>query len=87
MADLCLLWSGVLINNQTGCPREKIGDDFDNGGTDLVTVAQMVLPNPDFVERIRTRAPFNPADRNTLYGGGAEEGYTDHPTLVASNPA
>ncbi len=54
MADLCLLWSGVLINNQTGCPREKIGDDFDNGGTDLVTVAQMVLPNPDFIERIRT---------------------------------
>ncbi|HEY1229474.1 MAG TPA: alkene reductase, partial [Ramlibacter sp.] len=37
--------------------------------------------NPDLVERLRTGAPLNAADKTTFYGGGAR-GYTDYPTLA-----
>ena len=41
---------------------------------------QLVLANPDFVERLKTSAPMNTARRDTFYGGAAQ-GYTDYPTL------
>ena len=40
----------------------------------------MVLANPDFVERLKSNAPMNEADRNTFFGGSAQ-GYTDYPAL------
>jgi 2,4-dienoyl-CoA reductase-like NADH-dependent reductase (Old Yellow Enzyme family) len=46
----------------------------------MESFGQMVLANPDFIERIRAGAPLNEPKRELLYAGGAA-GYTDYPTL------
>jgi 2,4-dienoyl-CoA reductase-like NADH-dependent reductase (Old Yellow Enzyme family) len=78
-------WSGTLIVNRAGGPRERIGGDVATGRADLESYGQMVLANPDFVERIRTGAPLNVPRNEHFYGGGAD-GYTDYPAL-ADQPA
>jgi len=83
LADIRRLWNGTLIVNRPGRAREQIGADVAAGLAELEAYGQMVLANPDFVTRLKTRAPMNDADRNTLYGGNAQ-GYTDYPAL---NPA
>jgi 2,4-dienoyl-CoA reductase-like NADH-dependent reductase (Old Yellow Enzyme family) len=75
-----LLWKGVLILNRPGRPREQIGADVASGVADLEAYGQMVLANPDFVERLKSNAPMNEADRNSFFGGGAE-GYIDYPGI------
>lgn len=80
LADIRKLRKGVLILNRPGRPREQIGNDVINGVADLEAYGQMVLANPDFVERIKTNAAFNEANRNAYFGGTAQ-GYTDYPTL------
>jgi 2,4-dienoyl-CoA reductase-like NADH-dependent reductase (Old Yellow Enzyme family) len=67
--------------NRAGLGRERIGQDVAAGLADMESYGQMVLANPDFVERIRSKAPLNVADKAKFYGGGAE-GYTDYPTLA-----
>jgi 2,4-dienoyl-CoA reductase-like NADH-dependent reductase (Old Yellow Enzyme family) len=42
----------------------------------------MVLANPDFVNRLKSDAPMNEADRSTCFGGSAK-GYTDYPAIPA----
>lgn len=81
LQDLRRLWSGILILNRPGRPREEIGRDLTAGLADLESYGQMILANPDFVERLKTQAEMNEADRNTFYGG-TEQGYTDYPFLV-----
>jgi 2,4-dienoyl-CoA reductase-like NADH-dependent reductase (Old Yellow Enzyme family) len=54
-----------------GTPARKIGADVEAGLADLEDFGQMILANPDFIERIKTSAPLNNADRATLFGGGA----------------
>jgi N-ethylmaleimide reductase len=49
-------------------------------GADLVAIGRPFIANPDLVARIATGAAWQPIDRKTLYGGGAE-GYIDYPTL------
>ena len=73
-------WSGVLIVNRAGPGRERVGQDVAAGLADMESYGQMVLANPDFVERIRSSAPLNVPDKTTFYGGG-KAGYTDYPTL------
>ncbi len=51
---------------------------------DIESYAQMALANPDLVEWIRTGADLNEPRKAQFYGGGAE-GYTDYPTLAASD--
>ncbi|MCW2319004.1 2,4-dienoyl-CoA reductase-like NADH-dependent reductase (Old Yellow Enzyme family) [Rhodoblastus acidophilus] len=80
LADIRKLWSGTLIVNRPGSPRENIGADVDSGLAELEAYGQMILANPDFIERIRTGAPLNEADRTTFFGGDAA-GYTDYPAL------
>lgn len=46
----------------------------------------MVLANPDFVERLKSGAPMNEADRDTYFGGD-ERGYIDYPVLADSRAA
>lgn len=79
--DIRNLWSNTLIVNRPGQPREKIGSDIGAGLADLESYGQMVLANPDFITRLQTEAPMNPAD-HTTYFGGTEVGYTDYPNLV-----
>lgn len=80
LADLRRLWRNTLILNRPGRPREQIGTDIASGLADLEAYGQMVLANPDFVERLKTNAPMNEADPGTFFGGDAR-GYTDYPTL------
>jgi len=80
LADIRQLWKGTLILNRPSRPREQIGTDVASGLAELEAYGQMVLANPDFVERLKTKAPMNEADRNAFFGGTAQ-GYTDYAAL------
>ena len=47
---------------------------------DAVAFGRLFIANPDLPERFRFNAPLNAPDESTFYGG-AEEGYTNYPTL------
>lgn len=80
LADLRQAWHGTLIVNRAGLGRERIGQDVAAGLADMESFGEMVLANPDFVDRIRTGAPLNVPRRDLFYTGGAT-GYIDYPTL------
>ncbi|MFT9458166.1 MAG: alkene reductase [Acetobacter orientalis] len=80
LSDIRQLWTGKLILNRPGRPREDIGKDVASGLADMEAYGQMILANPDFLARLKADAPLNEADRNTFFGG-TEKGYTDYPTL------
>ncbi len=80
LADMRNLWRGTLILNRPSRPRAEIGNDLAAGLADLEAYGQMVLANPDFIERLKTDAPLNDAQRETFFGGDAR-GYTDYPRL------
>jgi 2,4-dienoyl-CoA reductase-like NADH-dependent reductase (Old Yellow Enzyme family) len=84
LAEIRKLWKQVLIVNRPGRPRDQIGGDVAAGIADMEAYGQMILSNPDFVERLRSGVPMNDADRTTYYGGGAK-GYTDYPLLQTEN--
>ena len=81
VADIRKLWSGTLIVNRPGRAREQIGTDLASGLAEREAYGQMVLANPDFVERLQTHAPMNSPDHTSYYGGDAK-GYTDYPSLA-----
>jgi 2,4-dienoyl-CoA reductase-like NADH-dependent reductase (Old Yellow Enzyme family) len=80
LAEIRKGWSGALILNRPDRPREQIGNDVASGLADLESYGQMVLANPDFVERLKVNAPMNAADPYTFYGGTGR-GYTDYPAM------
>lgn len=82
LADIRRLWTGTLIINRPGRPRDAIGTDITSGLADLEAYGQMILANPDFIERLTMGAPFQEADRMTFFGG-TEKGYTDYPVMAA----
>ncbi len=86
LADLRKLWTRSLILSRPGRPREQIGSDVTAGLADLEAYGQMVLANPDFLDRLRSNAPLNDADPKTFFGGGAA-GYVDYPALGEANAA
>jgi N-ethylmaleimide reductase len=51
------------------------------GRAELIAFGRKFLANPDLPERFRLRAPLNPDDPTTYYGGGAK-GYTDYPSVA-----
>lgn len=67
-----------MANN--GYTLELSNEALDAGNADLIAFGQAFIANPDLVERLKSDAPLNPVDRETLYGGGAE-GYSDYPTM------
>ncbi|MGP8009866.1 MAG: alkene reductase [Acidimicrobiales bacterium] len=73
-------WSSPLVLNRRGADLETRIRDVESGLADVITVGTQTLANPDLVERIKSGAPLNEADRSTFYGGG-ERGYVDYPTL------
>ncbi|WP_347900972.1 alkene reductase [Pseudomonas purpurea] len=83
LVDIRSLWKRTLILNRPGRSREDIGLDVASGLADLESYGQMVLANPDFVDRLKDNAPLNDADHHTYYGGGLQ-GYTDYPALIES---
>ncbi|AGI22785.1 alkene reductase [Pseudomonas sp. MT3] len=83
LADIRKLWRHTLILNRPGRPREEIGADLSAGLADLEAYGQMVLANPDFVERLYHAAPLNEANRAAYFGGDAQ-GYIDYPALYGA---
>lgn len=72
-------FSGTIIL-ANGLTPETGEEALHNGFADLVAFGRSFLSNPDFVERIKTKAGLNPVDFSTLYTPG-EKGYTDYPAL------
>jgi N-ethylmaleimide reductase len=64
-----------------GFDRDTAEAWLQQGKADLVAFGRKFLANPDLPARFRRRAPLNPDDPSTYYGGGAK-GYTDYPTLA-----
>ncbi|MEI2296510.1 alkene reductase [Ensifer sp. MJa1] len=83
LASIRKLWTQPLILNRPGRGRDEIGSDLSSGLADLEAYGQMVLANPDFIDRLKTDAPMNEADRMT-YFGGTRKGYVDYPALAAT---
>ena len=86
LTDIRKLWTGTLILNRPGSSRDRIGADVAAGLADLEAYGQMMLANPDFVERLKINAPMNDANRNAFFGGTGQ-GYTDYPTLSETQGA
>jgi N-ethylmaleimide reductase len=77
-------WPSGLILNRPGAEVPTRLRDLDEDLADVISFGRVALANPDWVARIRQDAPFNEADQATFYGGDAR-GYTDYPTLAASD--
>jgi 2,4-dienoyl-CoA reductase-like NADH-dependent reductase (Old Yellow Enzyme family) len=75
-------WKHPLLVNRPGAARDSLDRDVKAGLAELVPVGQMALANPDLVERLKTDAPLNEANRSTFFGG-TDVGYTDYPALAA----
>lgn len=67
-----------MVNN--GYDRELAEAAVAEGRADLVAFGKAFISNPDLVLRLREKAPLNPWDNTTFYGGG-EKGYIDYPAL------
>ncbi|WP_026564776.1 alkene reductase [Bacillus sp. UNC41MFS5] len=80
LKEIRSLWSNPLLVNRGGRPVDEISKDIDAGIADVAPLGTLALANPDIVERLKTGAELNEADRSTFYGGG-KEGYTDYPFL------
>jgi N-ethylmaleimide reductase len=59
---------------------------LESNAADLIAFGKPFISNPDLVDRLKKGAPLNDWDKNTFYGGGAK-GYTDYPTLKATEAA
>jgi N-ethylmaleimide reductase len=76
-------WPTAVLNNRAGATIPERIADIESGWADVITVGTRALANPDLVERVKTGAALNAADRDTFYGGAAQ-GYVDYPTLGQS---
>jgi N-ethylmaleimide reductase len=72
-------WPTVLID-AGGFNRANALETVEQGRADAVAFGRFFISNPDLVRRIAEDRPFNPYNRATFYGGGAE-GYLDYPAL------
>ena len=68
-----------MVNN--GYDGDMAAKAIASGQADMVAFGKLYIANPDLVERLRMKAPLNPWDQHTFYGGG-EHGYTDYPKLA-----
>jgi N-ethylmaleimide reductase len=76
-------FKGAYIAND-GYDIAMAAKAISTGKADLVAFGRAYIANLDLPERIRLDAPLAQDDEETWYGGGAK-GYTDYPTLDASN--
>jgi len=72
-------YKGVLIVCG-GYDKAKGNSAIENNLADAVAYGQLMLANPDLVERFKLDANLNEPDPNTFYTQD-EKGYTDYPTL------
>ena len=80
-------WDGPFLLNPatpgtvTGLEQLPL---ISSGDADLLSFGARFLANPDLPARLAAGGPFNAADMTTAYGGD-HRGYTDYPTLDASD--
>ncbi|MBB3930721.1 2,4-dienoyl-CoA reductase-like NADH-dependent reductase (Old Yellow Enzyme family) [Kaistia hirudinis] len=86
LAEIRALWPNALLLVRPGRTREQIGRDLAAGIADIEPIGTFALANPDLVERLKSGAEFNTADKATFFGGGAA-GYTDYPRLPVHEAA
>lgn len=72
---------GTLLS-AGGYTREEAEAAVDTAKVDAVAFGRLFIANPDLPKRLQAKAPLNPYDRKTFYGGDAR-GYTDYPSLNA----
>ena len=80
-AALRQAFSGTLVFCG-GYDAEKAEALIASKVADAVAFGRAYIANPDLVTRIARGAALNQPDPNTFYGG-ADQGYTDYPTLTA----
>jgi N-ethylmaleimide reductase len=80
-ATLRPLFEGPYIG-VAGFTRTSAAEAIADGRMDMVAFGQLLLANPDLVERFRNGWPLNRPDPATYYTQG-EEGYTDYPFYSA----
>jgi N-ethylmaleimide reductase len=78
-AELRRNFTGLYMAN-LGYDKAKGNAAIAEGHADLIAFGSLYIANPDLVERFAKDAPLNQPDQDTFYGG-AEEGYTDYPSL------
>ncbi|WP_171115143.1 alkene reductase [Streptomyces sp. Z423-1] len=77
-------WPGTFVLNplyDEHAPHEAVAEVMEEGIADAVALGRPYLANPDLINRLKTKGPYNTADPNSFYGGDAT-GYTDYPTVV-----
>jgi N-ethylmaleimide reductase len=72
------LFQGMIIS-AGGYDYERGNAVLAAGYADLIAYGRLFISNPDLPERFAQKAPLNPYDRATFFGGDAR-GYTDYPT-------
>ena len=75
-------FGGVYIANER-FTHESAQQALDTGAADAVAFGKLFIANPDLPARFRSGAALNAPQADTFYRGGAS-GYTDYPTLLAS---
>ena len=84
-ASLRKRFSRAYVANN-GYDFELANKQLDSNAADLIAFGKPFISNPDLVERLKKSAPLNAWDKNTFYGGSTK-GYTDYPTLAATEAA
>jgi N-ethylmaleimide reductase len=64
-----------------GYTKDSAEMELQNDTAQFVSFGSLFLANPDLPRRFELNALLNEPDRNTMYGGGDERGYTDYPAL------
>lgn len=73
-------FDGTFVVNGNLSP-EDAARWIDKGWADAAAFGRLFIANPDLPERIAEGGPYNEADQDTFYGGGAE-GYVDYASLA-----
>ena len=88
-AQMRSAWSGPMILNPA-TPGARTSREHlrlvEDGAADLVSFGSLFIANPDLPERLQAGAPLALPDMSKAYGGDAS-GYTDYPTLAATEQA
>jgi N-ethylmaleimide reductase len=80
--ELAKRLSGAKLMLNGGYDRDRAETDLAAGRAEAISFGSSFLANPDLPDRLRRRAPLNPPDTSTFYGGDAK-GYIDYPALAA----
>ena len=77
--DMRKRFDGVFVANGE-FSTEEAAQWVADGHADAIAFGRLFIANPDLPARIAAGGPYEEANEDTFYGGGAE-GYVDYPTL------